>query len=131
MQAADISLLPLEKALASLERALLQPKDEFTRDSVVQRFEYSYELLWKTLKRVLLSVYRIEENAVKELFRQAAKMGLIDNVERWFVYHEARNLTSHTYQEDTAEKVYAIAPAFLQDSQKLFIALNKTLNDAA
>jgi len=126
----NISLDALTSALSSLERALQQPKDEFIRDSVVQRFEYSYELLWKTLKRVLAQAYRIEENAIKDLFRHAAKVGLINDAAVWFDYHEARNLTSHTYQEDTAERVYAIAPAFLEDAKILLSTLQKALDDA-
>lgn len=37
-------LIPLQKAVASLELALQQPKDEFIRDAVIQRFGYTYEL---------------------------------------------------------------------------------------
>lgn len=46
-----ISLKPFKNAQASLEKAVAQPKDEFIRDSVIQRLEYTYELAWKTLKR--------------------------------------------------------------------------------
>jgi len=50
-----IILTTFEKALLSLEKALEQPKNEFIRDSVIQRFEYTYELAWKMLRRFLVA----------------------------------------------------------------------------
>ena len=49
------SLSPLKKALESLKKSILQPINEFTRDSVIQRFEYCFELSWKNMKRYLES----------------------------------------------------------------------------
>ncbi|MBI4128210.1 MAG: nucleotidyltransferase substrate binding protein [Parcubacteria group bacterium] len=69
-----LSLAPLKKAVASLEKALAQTKDEFSRDSVIQRFEYTYELCWKSLKRYLFLNAQIEESNIKNLFREAAKL---------------------------------------------------------
>lgn len=117
---------PLHKALASLERAIAMPKDEFIRDSVIQRFEYTYELCWKLLKRHLEqdegpdSVDRLTR---KELFRLAAEKGLIDDVAAWFAYHAHRNETSHTYHEETAERVYEAACRFAPDAARLLAAL--------
>jgi len=54
-------LTPLTKAVASLELALVQPKNEFVRDAVIQRFEYTYELCWKMLRRYLISDIGVEE----------------------------------------------------------------------
>ena len=120
---AEIFLSNLEKALNSLQTALEQEKNEFLRDSVIQRFEYSYELNWKTLKKYLKEFYGVDEGNVKELYRIAAKHSLIDNLDNWFRYHQARNITSHSYNEDNAEEVYGIAPDFLQDARNLFIKI--------
>lgn len=102
----------LKKALASLKRSLDQPKNEFTRQSSIHCFKLSYELSWKTLKRYLSENQGREESNIKNLYRIAAKEGLLNSVEAWFEYHKARNLTSHTYNEDTAEIVYEQAKKF-------------------
>src|SRR3989344_475731 len=102
-----VSTEPLKKALASLKRSLDQAKNEFIRNSTVQCFEFSYELCWKTLKRYLSENQGIDESNIKNLFRIAAKEGLLESVDTWFEYHKARNLTPHTYNEETSEIVYA------------------------
>lgn len=100
------SLNPLKKALMSLEKAIKQPLDEFTRDSVVQRFEYTYELSWKNLKRFLETDKPLADDSVKGILREAHQRQLISNIDQWFAFQKSRNLTSHTYNEDTAEEVY-------------------------
>jgi len=118
-------LTPYKKALHSLSKGLKQPKDEFTRDAVIQRFEYTYELSWKMLKRYLAEETGIREFNVKNLYREAGRQNLIDNVEKWFEYHAARNLTSHTYNEITAEETYETAKRFLPDAEKLLSNLER------
>lgn len=120
-----VSIIPLKKALASLKRSLDQPKNEFIRNSTIQCFEFSYELSWKTLKRYLSENQGIDESNIKNLYRIASKEGLIESVDAWFDYHKARNLTSHTYNEDTAEIVYSYALKFYPDALKLFHKLEK------
>lgn len=73
-------LTPLKKALASLKLALEQPKNEFTRDAAIQRFGYSFELAWKMLKRHLKITTGTDEFNIKNLFREAGRMGLIQSV---------------------------------------------------
>ena len=68
----SLLLEPLKKAIASLERSLKKPKDEFVRDSVVKRFEYTYELAWKVMQRWIKENVGPEVSDVltrKELFR--------------------------------------------------------------
>jgi len=121
-----ISFQPLHKALASLQRALQQIHNEYTRDAVIQRFEYTYELTWKTLKRYLKLAYEVDETLpIKQSYREAARVGLITNLTTWFGYHDARNLTSHTYNEDTAEEAYATAKEFATDAAKLLEKLEQ------
>ena len=116
---------PTKKALDSLERAIAQPKNEFTRDAVIQRFEYSFELTWKLLKRYLSQTGEIAEFNIKNLFREASKRGLIDSPEPWFDFLKARNLTSHTYNESTAEETYQAALLFAQNAKKLIDTIEK------
>jgi nucleotidyltransferase substrate binding protein (TIGR01987 family) len=119
-------LTPLRKAIASLCAALAQPKDEFVRDAVIQRFEYTYELAWKSLQRRLtedLGSEAVAPLSRRDLFRLAAERALIDDPLPWFEYHKARNITSRTYNERIAEEVYVVAQAFLGDVESLLRVL--------
>ncbi len=121
-----LDLSSLKKAVQSLELALNQPKDEFIRDSVIQRFEYTYELCWKFLARHLeqdIGSANVDRLLRKDLYRIGAEKGLISDAETWFQYHTARNLTSHSYNAATAEDVYTVAKRFIVDAQALLSKL--------
>jgi nucleotidyltransferase substrate binding protein (TIGR01987 family) len=110
MDKKKISTQALEKALDSLKRAILQPKNEFSRDSVIQRFEYTFELSWKLLTKILeADSGSLADNSVKAVLREAARLGNIQKLDLWFEFQKARNITSHTYNEVTAEEVYSRA----------------------
>jgi nucleotidyltransferase substrate binding protein (TIGR01987 family) len=125
-----LNLTLFRQALDSLRRALLQPKDEFLRDSVIQRFEFTYELAWKALKRYLEQEEgseNIDAMPRRDLFRLAAEKGLLKDPVIWFAYHRARNETVHTYQEAKAEEVYGIAANFVADANELLECLANRL----
>lgn len=109
------STTELEKAVKRLEEALNQEKDEFIRDSVIQRFEFSIELAWKTCKRLMGTA----SSGPKIVVREMAQNGFIEEVELWLRSIDMRNLTSHAYREDLAEEVYAFAQSFLPELKKL------------
>jgi nucleotidyltransferase substrate binding protein (TIGR01987 family) len=60
----------------------------------------------------------------KQLFREAFENGLIEDPEKWFKYHEARNKTSHMYSEESSI-VYALCKDFVNDVKKLLDNLRK------
>lgn len=128
-----LDLSSLEKALTSLEYAVKRskkvPLDEEIRDSVIQRFEYSYELSWKMLKRQLeidsQTPTSIDAMGFKEMIREGAERGLIDSPEVWFEYRRQRNITSHAYDETKAISVYKTALVFLQDAKLLLQKLKQ------
>src|SRR5690606_7785541 len=125
-----IHLNPFRQALDSLRRALSQPKTEFLRDSVIHRFEFTYDLAWKALKRYLEQEEGVENVGIlqrKELYRMAAEKGLLEDPVVWFAYHRARNETVHTYQEAKAEEVFAIAAKFVMDAAGLLQKLEARL----
>jgi nucleotidyltransferase substrate binding protein (TIGR01987 family) len=103
------------KAVRQLNLAIEQPKNEFIRDSVIQRFEFSVELAWKTSKKIMGT----STTAPKDVVREMAQSGYIDDVELWLKSIDQRNLSSHTYKEDIAEMVYNFACEFLPHLQKL------------
>ncbi len=77
---------------------------EIKRAGMIQAFEYSYELAWKTMKR-LLDAQGITVNSPREAFRAAALNNLIDDPEAWFSFIKIRNIVTHTYDEEEAEIV--------------------------
>jgi nucleotidyltransferase substrate binding protein (TIGR01987 family) len=125
-----LSFTALAKALASLERAIKQPKNEFSRDSVIQRFEYTFELCWKSLQKVLESDRQLEDSSVRGILREAARTNWIQNTELWFRFQEARNLTSHTYNEETAEEVYQTAILLPKEASALLRLLEQKVASA-
>ncbi|MBV2191950.1 MAG: nucleotidyltransferase substrate binding protein [Azonexus sp.] len=94
-----------EKALNQLAKALKQPRDEYLRDSVIQRFEITYELAWKMLK-LCLEAEGISVRTPRETLQEALQAGFITDGNAWSDLQKMRNLTSHTYDESLAEQVY-------------------------
>jgi nucleotidyltransferase substrate binding protein (TIGR01987 family) len=110
MQKSKIQLAPLKKALIALRLAIAQkPVNEFYRDSVIQRFEYTFELSWKIMQKFLEADRPLQDSSVRGVLRESFKRGFIRDTEQWFVFQESRNLTSHTYNEKTAQDVYEVA----------------------
>ena len=99
---------------------------ETLKAGVIQTFEVAYEQSWKMLKRWLLAnptSGEVEGVPMRQLYRVAAKAGLIDDVDGWMEFHKARNETSHTFDCDVAQTVFEMAPRYLVEAQKLLLAL--------
>ncbi len=139
-----LELKSLKKAIGALERSVTivdtaakvesldDALQETIRAGIIQNFEVAYEQCWKFTQRWLRE-NRTPEDADhprtrKELFRVAARHGLIEDPLPWFAYGDARNLTSHSYDEETAESVYQTAVQFIADA-KLLLAKLEALND--
>ena len=125
----ELTLVPLKKSLSSLRAALAADYTEHTRDSAIKRFELTYELCWKTLRRFLAEVAGIREETVREVYRAAGEAGFLKNggVERWFAHHENRNRTVHVYDEAEAERVYAELEDFATDAEILIARMEAEL----
>lgn len=126
----SLNLDPLEKAAKQLElgieRAEQNSNDELLRDGVIQRFEYTIDLSWKFLQRYLKVDLQIDESSIrskKDIFREASRLKLIDDAERWIAHYEARNSTSHEYNQEVAKIVYSQVLLFLPDVKKLLEVL--------
>lgn len=116
-----VSISEYEKALKALQQALQCPRTEMNRDASIQRFEFVVELAWKTARKVMGT----QTTAPKEIVREMARNGLIQNPEFWFEAIEVRNLTSHTYNEDQAEKTYQFIFSFYPEAEKLLMQFKK------
>ncbi|MFW6363693.1 MAG: nucleotidyltransferase substrate binding protein [Spirochaeta sp.] len=92
------------KALTQLTRFLQKPSlNELEKQGLIQAFEYTHELAWKLQKDFLESQGVTELFGSKNVAREAFKTGLIEDGEVWLRMGESRNLTSHTYNEETAQ----------------------------
>jgi nucleotidyltransferase substrate binding protein (TIGR01987 family) len=114
--------------LSAMDRDL--PK--VIRAAVIQHFEFTFELSWKMLERLLgkkLGSDTVKRMSHKTLFRVAAERSLLGEPRRWLTYLDARNKTSHTYNVSVAEDVYGKIPAFLDDAKKLLAALERLENE--
>ena len=112
------NLSSLKSALKSLKSALEQEYNEFTRDAAIQRFEYTFELSWKAMKRTLKEE-GLETGSPKQVFRSAFEAKIIEDVDIWFALLKERNLTVHTYNESTANEVFKSAKTFPAAVDKL------------
>ena len=119
-----LHLKPLRDALSSLEDILKQPMNEYVRDGAIQRFEYTFELCWKSLQRVLKE-RGVETGSPTQVLRAAHKEQLIDDIDDWLAFLKARNLTVHTYNQNLAEEVFGEAKRFPARVRKLL----KTVKD--
>ncbi len=128
----NLSFQPFEKALKSLKNALQSPpKNDLERDGVIQRFEYSFELAWKSVRGLLLALGRAEvSSSPRPLLKDAAEENLITDIELWDSFLEARNQTTHTYNELTANEVYDIVKKFPKAADDLLKKIKKLSNEA-
>ena len=105
-------LTAFESALARLQDALAQPKTEWTRDAAIQRFEFTIELAWRTTARFARRE-GVECASPRQAVQAALRLGWIEDDAIWLDMIDDRNRTSHTYNEETAEELYARLPGYL------------------
>ena len=124
----------LRRCIQALEFALAesgqrQEANDFLYDiyraACVKEFELVLEQSGKLLRKRLAAFFASNQQAdrlvFKDLFRHAAKHGLMDSdtVERWLQYRDNRNDTAHNYGEDFAETTLKLLPAFVADAKAL------------
>ena len=134
-----LDLSSLKKAIASLKNALnvaipasleAMPEDqqEVIKAGVIQNFEFTYELCWKFMKRWLevnIGTAYVDGVTRRELFRLSVENKLIEDVDQWMEYHDARNETSRTYDQDTADDIFQVAQTFFSDAFELLQILEE------
>lgn len=119
------SIATLEKTLKIAKKIEMENLDkelfEAVRSGVIQNYEVCYESAWKAMKKwIEENVEEIDGVTRRALFIKAFENKLILDVEEWMLFHKARNSTSHVYEEETAEEVYAIAFKFVKPVKGLY-----------
>ena len=102
--------LPIaRKALKSLRELTDKPKlTQVERDAAIQRFEHTFEAVWKSAKEFLYEVEGLTANSPKSAVRSSWQAGLLseETAQTALRMCEARNMTIHTYNEALAKSVY-------------------------
>lgn len=92
----------LKQAIADYNNVHL----DSVRDGVIQRFEFCTELAWKTVREYLIEQGYADINSPKAVMKTAFSDGLLTNENGWLEILESRNITSHVYDEKTAETIF-------------------------
>ena len=114
------------KAYAQLDGALkITQPNIVERAGIIQMFEFTFELAWKTLKDYLYEQGMNEITGSRDTIRKAFSLDLISGGSDWMKMLESRNLTTHIYDEDIATDILA---DIINRYNPLFLELQKTLN---
>ena len=119
MTKSEITIKQFEKAVRRLEEVLSIPETDITRDSAIQRFEFTIDISWKMLKAFLEEEKGIICVSPKECFREAYRQGVVNYDEDWIKFVDMRNETVHTYNEDNAKRIYSQLPNALSHFKEL------------
>nr|VFK26935.1 MAG: nucleotidyltransferase substrate binding protein, HI0074 family [Candidatus Kentron sp. MB]VFK31185.1 MAG: nucleotidyltransferase substrate binding protein, HI0074 family [Candidatus Kentron sp. MB]VFK75382.1 MAG: nucleotidyltransferase substrate binding protein, HI0074 family [Candidatus Kentron sp. MB] len=128
MTEAQLNLTPLQNAIARLDEGLARYRrdttDDQIRDGLIQRFEFTYEICHKTLKRYLRAISptpaEYDHMAFADLIRSANEHGLLrGDWPVWRGWREMRGRTSRAYDEVIALEVVMGIPNFLAEARFL------------
>jgi nucleotidyltransferase substrate binding protein (TIGR01987 family) len=132
----NLDLTPLVNATSrlrdGLERQQREPNDDQLRDGLIQRFEFTYELCHRMLRRFIrqtaASPDEVDRMAFQDLIRTANQQGLLlGDWPAWHRYRDSRAKTSHAYHAKTAQEVAEAIPGFLTEAEYLRDELRKRL----
>lgn len=131
----DIS--PLRRAIERLDNGLERYRqdisDEQIRDGLIQRFEFTYEISHRMLKRYLIATSPSPELYEQMSFQNLIRSGneqnlLLGEWPDWKIFRDIRARTSHTYDQAVALNVVAAIPRFLQEARHLYQQLEERLS---
>lgn len=95
------------KALGQLQKFIAKDSlNELEEQGLIQAFEFTHELAWNLLKDYLEYQGNQDIKGSRDTFREAFKVGLIDDGELWMETIKARNITSHAYDEEIVQSAF-------------------------
>ena len=115
----------LTNATKRLKEALAQEETDIVIDGVLHRYEFTFELAWKTLKDYLEYLgIPMNTGSPREVIKESFAHNLISNGETWIKMMLARNSLSHLYDEETSRQIYvAIKNEYIHELEKLVESL--------
>lgn len=102
-----VKLINFHNAMSRLKEGVQKwdEADDLARDGLIQRFEFTFELAWKTLKTCFEEEGLIGLNSPKTVLREAYAAGLLKSEELWLAMLQDRNSTAHIYSEQVAVQI--------------------------
>ncbi len=119
-----LALDKLDRAYKTLKEAVDITENNLERDGTIKRFEFTFELLWKTLK-INLDYYGVDCNSPKICIKEAFRNKLIDDGEIFLDMLEDRNKTTHIYDDETAGKIFERIKIIYVKAIEKFISKNR------
>lgn len=115
-----------ENALASLSTGIKEAKRELEKDGVIQRFEFTFELMWKSLK-LFLYEEGIECKSPKNCLIRAFKYGIIQNEQTVLDMLDDRNNSTHVYNKEESEEIFRrIKKSYIGELSTIFRKLKQS-----
>lgn len=119
-----LALAELISALDRLDEALALPPDTpLLVDGTMQRFEFCFELAWKSVKLALSEWEGLGSASPRQALEQAHALQWLEHEEPWLQMLQDRNLSSHTYREGLAREIHARIPGHARQLRDLLSAL--------
>lgn len=103
------------RALTTLDEILTsRTPDKIVRDAGIQRFEYSFEAVWKAAQAVLREKYGLPLGSPKPVVRACFENALLteEQARSALAMVDHRNLTAHTYNEQLADEIFSALPGY-------------------
>ena len=130
---AQDGLMYFERALdrfrivvAERDRWVAEGNGDIVLDVAAKRFEFTYEMAWKALQRVL-DYLGIDARAPRSVFKEAYAQGLLADEQVWLDMIEMRNLSSHVYDEHEISRILLELERYLVAFDSLLSRLRETL----
>lgn len=123
-------LYNFEKAVAKLQYGVqsYDGTDDLARDGLIQRFQFTFELAWKTLKALFESEGLTGLNSPRPNLREAYAARLINDEDQWLKMLKDRNSTSHLYDEAVAIRIsHDIQSTYLAELEQLSRAIKERI----
>ena len=122
-----VKLIDLNSALDRLKEGINEAANDLDRDGVIQRFEFTFELVWKTIQEY--AKYKgLEVVSPRDSFRIASDLEIIENPEVWFDFLKDRNESTHLYDAEQAKLIFSHMPSFIIQVEKLISNISKQLS---
>ncbi|MBN2166184.1 MAG: nucleotidyltransferase substrate binding protein [Marinilabiliaceae bacterium] len=125
------SLLNFQSALAKFKE-MVNSKDAYENDGygdvfldiAVKRFEFTFEMAWKTCKRTL-DYLGFDCKSPRECLKEAYAQNILKNEALWLDMIEQRNLSAHVYDETSVSEIYQDLIHYLSAFEELGISISK------
>jgi nucleotidyltransferase substrate binding protein (TIGR01987 family) len=120
---AELQFDNFKRAFARLKEALAENESDFIRDSIIQRFEFTFEMAWKTMFRYLADKGDDVLPKAWSVLPVAFEVKLIDDADTWEQLRKFRNDLSHEYNENKAIELAAFVRTKGHDAFEKFAAV--------